>query len=91
MLSKSSERQGFARVVVDHENLSVENHVVAVFKSFWNEVLKMRHLVSQNRFETSREIFEVVALFVKLNTFAVVFYFYRKNMNKFLCHFGLRH
>ncbi len=80
MLSKCSERQRFACVVVDHENFAVENHVVAVFESFWNVVLKMGHLVSQNRFETSREIFEVVALFVKLNTFAVVFDFYRKKL-----------
>ena len=72
MYSESSEREGLSGVVVDHEDLCVQDHVVTVDEGLRDEVLEVGHLVAHDRLQTSREILELVPLLVKLHSLAVV-------------------
>ncbi len=73
MNTEGSEWQRFSGFVVDHQDFGVEDHVVAFQERLGDEVLEVRHFVVHHRLQASRVILEFVALFVQLNSFAVVF------------------
>ena len=71
MNTECAERQRLA-VVVDHQDFSIEDEIISALKSLRDEVPEVSHLVLQDRLQTSREVFVLVALLVKLNPLAVV-------------------